>query len=112
MEEKVIIKWLKNPKQAKVSVGNFSLCLCTFYNNGKANIMMIDSVQTKEEFRKKGHGTKLIKKAIKLAKEQKVDSIELVVNKNNKIAKKLYEQAGFEKTDKDYYRLILNKWTT
>ena len=95
-------------RQIKLSVGKISSCLCTFYNNGKANVMLIDSVQTKEEFREKGYGTKLIKKAIKLAKERKVDSIELVVNKNNKIAKKLYEQAGFKKTKKDYYRIILN----
>ena len=54
-------------------------------------------------------GTKLIKKAIKLAKERKVDSIELVVNKNNKIAKKLYEQAGFKKTKKDYFRTLLSQ---
>ena len=44
-----------------------------------------------------------------LAKQLKVDSVELVVNKDNKIAKRLYEKAGFEKTNKDYYRFILNK---
>ena len=95
-------------RQIKLSIKNISSCLCTFYNNGKANVMLIDSVQTKEEFRGKGYGAKLIKKAIKLAEERKVDSIELAVNKINKIAKKLYEQAGFEKTNKDYYRIILN----
>lgn len=95
-------------QQITLSIKNISSCLCTFYNNGKANVMLIDSVQTKERFRGKGYGKMLIKKAIKLAKERKVDSIELVVNKNNKIAKKLYEQAGFEKTKKDYYRIILN----
>jgi len=72
--------------------------------------MMIDSVKTKKEFRGKGYGTKLINKAINLAKKNKVDSIELVVNKDNKIAKMLYEKTGFKKTKKDYYRLILNKW--
>ena len=96
-------------QQITLSIKNISSCLCTFYNNGKADVMLIDSVETKEEFSGKGYGTKLIKKAIKLAKERKVDSIELVVNKNNEIAKKLYEQAGFEKTNKDYYRIILNR---
>lgn len=74
--------------------------------------MLIDGVQTKEEFRGKGYGTKLMNKAISLARKLKVDSVELVVNKDNKAAKKLYEQTGFKKTEKDYYRLILNKWTT
>ncbi len=77
-----------------------------------ANVMIIDNVQTKKEFQGKGYGTKLINKAIDLAKKNKVDSIELVVNKENKIAKKLYEKTGFKKTNKDYFRLILNKWTT
>ena len=96
-------------RQITLSVENFASCLCTFYNNGKANIMMIDNVQTKEEFREKGYGTKLIKKALALAKKLEIDSVELVVNKDNNIAKSLYEKVGFEKTNKDYYRFILNK---
>jgi GNAT superfamily N-acetyltransferase len=99
-------------RQVKLSIKNISSCLCTFYNNGMANVMIIDNVQTKKEFQGKGYGTKLINKAIDLAKKNKVDSIELVVNKENKIAKKLYEKTGFKKTNKDYFRLILNKWTT
>lgn len=99
-------------RQVKLSMKNVSSCLCSFYNNGKADVMLIDNVQTKEEFRGKGYGAKLIKKAINLAKKLKVDSVELVVNKNNKAAKKLYENSGFEKTKKDYYRIILNKWQT
>lgn len=97
-------------QQIKLSVDNIASCLCTFYNNGKAEVMLIDSFLVKEEFRGKGYGTKLINKAIKLAQKQKIDSIELIVNKDNRVAKKLYEKAGFKKTNKDYYRLILNKF--
>ena len=97
-------------RQITVSIENIASCLCTFYNNGKANVMLIDSFQVKEEFRKKGYGTKLINKVLKLASELKVDSIELVVNKDNEVAKNLYEKVGFEKTNKDYYRLILRKF--
>lgn len=97
-------------RQITLSVENFASCLCTFYNNGKANVMLIDNIQTKEEFRGKGYGTQLINKAINLAKKLKVDSIELVVNKDNKVAKKLYGKAGFTKAHKDYYRLILRKF--
>jgi len=93
--------------QIRLVVLNISSCLCTFYNNGKANVMIIDNVQTKENYRGLGFATKLIEKAINMAKDKKVDCIELVVNKDNKIAKKLYRNAGFEKKDKEYYRLIL-----
>lgn len=96
-------------RQIKLSVENIASCLCTFYNNGKADVMIIDSFLVKKEFRGKGYGTKLIKKAINLAKKLKVDSIELVANKDNKTVKRLYEKVGFEKTNKDYCRLILNK---
>ena len=99
-------------QQITVSVEKTASCLCTLYNNGKANVLLIDSFQVKEEFRKKGYGTKLLNKVIDLARELKVDSVELVVNKDNKIAKRLYKKVGFEKTNKDYYRFILNKWTT
>ena len=99
-------------RQIKLTIDDISSCLCTFYNNGKADIMVIDSVQTKEEFRGKGYGTKLMDKAINLAKKNKVDSVELVVNQDNKIAKRLYKKTGFKKIKKDYYRIILNKWTT
>jgi|SRR3989344_6507210 len=87
-------------------------CLCTFYNNGKANVMIVDSVDVDKDHRKKGIGIILMKKAIELAKKNKVDSIDLNVNKENIAAKKLYEKAGFIKTNKDYYRMILNRWQT
>ena len=44
-----------------------SSCLCTFYNNGKANIMVIDSVETDESHRQEGCATRLMEKALNLA---------------------------------------------
>ena len=85
-------------------------CILTFYNNGKANIMLVDNFLVEEDYRRLGLGTKMLKKAISVARKRKVDSIELVVNKDNKAAKKLYEKVGFKKTKKDYYRLILRKF--
>ena len=82
-------------------------CLCTFYNNGKANVMIIDSVKVAKSHRRLGIGTLLIQRAIELAKKHNVDSIELNVNKDNIPAKKLYEKMGFKKTNKDYYRILL-----
>lgn len=85
-------------------------CICTFYNNGKANVMIIDNVKVDKNHRRKGIGTTLMKEAIKIAKKRKVDSIELVVNSDNTIAKRMYKKNGFEKTKKDHYRLILRKF--
>lgn len=84
-------------------------CICTFYHNGQANIMMVDNVKVNKNHRRKGVGKSLMKEAIKFAKKRNVDSIELVVNSDNTIAKRLYKKVGFEKTDKEYFRLILNK---
>lgn len=95
-------------EQIKLKVDHGS-CLCTFYNNGKANVMIIDSLKVAKEHRSQGIGTQLMEKAIALAKKKNVDSVELVVNKNNQIAKKLYKKIGLSKTAKDHYRLILNK---
>ena len=83
-------------------------CLLTFYYNGKARVMIIDNVEVNEKFRGKGYGTELIKEAIETAKDENVDSVELQVNSDNEVAKRLYQKSGFEKTNKEYYRLILN----
>jgi RimJ/RimL family protein N-acetyltransferase len=95
--------------QIRVVIDNIGSCICTMYHNGKANVMIIDSVFVEEKYRGKGFGTKILKSALKLAKKEKIDSIELVVNKDNKVAKNLYEKLHFEKTKKDYYRLIIHK---
>jgi len=95
-------------KQIKISVDHGS-CLCTFYNNGKANVMIIDSVMVDENHRNAGLGASIMLKAISLAKERGVDSVELIVNENNIAAKKLYEKIGFKKTNKEHQRIILNK---
>jgi ribosomal protein S18 acetylase RimI-like enzyme len=97
-------------EQIKLNYQDKSFCICTFYNNGKANVMVIDSVITKEAYRGLGYGSKLINKAIMYAKGRGVDAVELIVDSDNKTAKRLYENAGFLKTDKDFYRLILNRF--
>ena len=73
--------------------------------------MIIDNFETPEKYRNQGYGQKLMKEVIDFAKTQDIDSVELQVNKDNGVAIKLYEKNKFEKTDKYYYRLILNKWT-
>lgn len=97
-------------RQIKLSIDDVSSCLCTFYNNGKANVMLIDDVKTEEKFKNKGYATRLFKEVIAEAKKSNVDSIELIVNRDNKIAKNLYKKVGFLKTKKECYRLILKKF--
>lgn len=100
--------------QERVSVevdGNtVARCLCTRYYNGRASVMMVDHVSVNRSERGRGYGTDLMVKVIGIAKEKLVDSVELVVNPDNKIAKKLYHKVGFEKADKEYYRLILRRF--
>jgi predicted GNAT family N-acyltransferase len=93
--------------QVKVET-EFASCICTFYHNGKANVMIIDNVVVDEDKRAMGYGKKLMRRALELAEEEDVDSVELAVKRDNEPAKKLYEGQGFAKTDKDYYRKILH----
>lgn len=86
-----------------------SSCICTFYHNGKAKVMVIDSVKTEEKYRQKGHATQLLHMALRLAMDRDVDSVELVVNEDNAAAKNLYWNLGFRKTNKEHHRIILPK---
>jgi len=85
-------------------------CLLTIYFNGKANVAIVDSVETKIGYRNQGFATKLMERILRIAEFHNVDSVELVVNHDNEAAIRLYEKVGFEPTQKIYYRKILNKW--
>ena len=93
----------------RVSNGESS-CICTIYHNGRALVMVVDNVETREEFRGQGYAQRLLSLVMDLARAQGVDSVELVVNRNNVAARRLYEGAGFEETDKVHCRRILNRW--
>lgn len=84
-----------------------STCLATVYHNGKARVMVLDSVETEANHHRQGHATKLLKRALALARELQVDAVELVVNDDNEAAKSLYRSAGFRKTPKEHWRIIL-----
>lgn len=107
------INWVEDGiKQARLSLGGISSCICTIYHNGRARVMMVDSMYTAEKYRNQGYGQKLMEEVLALAKDQKVDSVELVVNHDNAAAIRLYEKTGFKRIDKFFYRLILNVWQT
>lgn len=58
--------------------------------------VQITNIVTKKTERKRGIGTKLLDKLIKMAKDTGRDNITLEVNENNLAAGVLYENAGFE----------------
>ena len=90
--------------QIKVEHGS---CIATLYHNGKAFVMMIDSVEVDEGHRRNGVGMTLMQKAIETALDYGVDSIELLVNPDNEAAKGLYAKVGFAQTNKEHHRMIL-----
>ena len=110
----VEVKWLtsraNSPDQAEVFIDGICSCLCTIYHNGKAQIMVVDDVKTEEKYRNNGYGSALINSVIQLAKDWKIDSVELTVSSGNDVAKRLYDKAGFKKTNKIHYRILLNEW--
>lgn len=57
-----------------------------------------------KEYRNKHFGTFLFEKIEKIAKEEKIDYIELTSNKNRVNARKLYEKNGMEVIDTDIFR--------
>jgi GNAT superfamily N-acetyltransferase len=95
--------------QYVVKIEDKASCLITLYNNGKANVLIVDDVKVEEQYRRQGLATKLLQQVILIAKDNNVDSIELAVNRDS-IAEKLYAKIGFIKTEKDYCRIILNKF--
>ena len=58
-------------------------------------VAMLNALSVKKEFRKQGHGKELLDFAIQFLEEIPVKKINLLVKKNNQIAKKLYKSAGF-----------------
>ena len=96
---------MENLTQIKL-ISNGGSLLCTFYNNGRANVMIIDDVYVIPENRHKGIASLLIKTALSIAKDRNVDSIELVCNESTS---SFYEKLGFNKTNKYHYRIILNE---
>ncbi|MDL2292918.1 ribosomal protein S18-alanine N-acetyltransferase [Acholeplasma sp. OttesenSCG-928-E16] len=59
----------------------------------------------KEQFQKKGYGTKLLKHVLEILIKRKIKSLILEVEKDNNKAIKLYEKLGFKKilVKKNYY---------
>jgi ribosomal protein S18 acetylase RimI-like enzyme len=62
----------------------------------KENILCILLISVLKEFQGQGYGKQLISLSEKLAKENKLNILELIVDKNNSYAIKFYEKLGFK----------------
>ena len=69
-----------------------------FDNQVERTVYRVDAVAVDEEYRGQGIGHKLFDYLKDIAKDNKIDAIELQVNSENKAAKAMYEKYGF--TDK------------
>lgn len=82
------------------------------FSSGKAiKIWVLNDLYVEENYRNKGVGEKLIKTALKYAKDDNANHVELSTAVDNYNAQKLYETIGFERqnpsTDFLYYKINL-----
>lgn len=71
----------------------------------------IEDVVVDIEYRGKGIGTLLMQKAIDMAKEKKISSLNLTSSKDHASAHGLYEKLGFKKRETNVFRLTLASTT-
>ncbi|MFC2142825.1 GNAT family N-acetyltransferase [Candidatus Aenigmatarchaeota archaeon] len=67
------------------------------------NAVFVDALIIDKNHRGKGHGTKLITFTEKFAKENNAKMIYLYTEDFRKVAKSIYEKAGFKEYDKIFY---------
>lgn len=61
---------------------------------------LIENVVTHEQYRKRGYGTVVIKKAIEIAKEKGCYKVMLMTGRKDEATLRFYERAGFNKEEK------------
>lgn len=79
--------------------------LVGFISLGMSDVVDVETIYVKEEYRRKGFALQLLNQAEKVAREILAESIMLEVRQSNFSAIKLYEKAGFTKISvrKNYY---------
>lgn len=85
-------------------VGMLTLVIYTIPTGKKA---FVEDVVVDEKARGLKLGEKLLKKALEVAKENKVTKVELSSNPRRIAANALYQKNGFEIRETNYYRLKL-----
>ncbi len=78
-------------------------CNITIIKNltrGLQSYGLIENVVTHEDYRKKGYGTKVLHKAIQIARENNCYKVMLMTSSKNEATLRFYERAGFIKGKK------------
>lgn len=126
----IINEYNVNNKLAYVLMINNKIIGQLFLDLGiksKENILCVLLISVLKEFQGHGYGKQLISLSVKLAKENKLNILELIVDKNNLHAINFYEKLGFKyikpfsstaliyqkiiKPDKHFSKnSLINKW--
>lgn len=84
-------------------------CFFSHYENLSEDEIKIEAIAVNKQFRGKGIGSTLLRRAINFAKTRKYKRIILNVVNTNPKAKKLYLRFGFKPISKTYFGFITNK---
>lgn len=93
-------------KSGNQITGTLSLA---FYKTPSGHHAWIEDVIVDEQYRGKGIGEALVKKALEIARERKAGLVNLTSMASRVAANKLYLKTGFEKRETNVYRYSIGK---
>ena len=102
--EKYNIKYYIAKENGKI-IGSCYICIIPNLTRGGKSIGFIENVITDKEYRRKGIGKNIIKKAIEYAKEQNCYKILLQSGNKRTEAHKFYESIGFDGESKKAFEM-------
>lgn len=85
-----------------------SSCILVIIKNLTRNARpyaLIENVVTHEQYRKRGYGTAILKRAIEIAKEKDCYKVMLMTSTKEASTLRFYERAGFHKGDKTAFTI-------
>jgi ribosomal protein S18 acetylase RimI-like enzyme len=69
---------------------------------------LIENVVTHEDYRRRGYGTALLKKAVEIAEERNCYKVMLMTGRKNESTLRFYERAGFDRGEKTAFIIRLD----
>jgi ribosomal protein S18 acetylase RimI-like enzyme len=84
---------------ARVAGDAVGLCWCVLFNPGTGLEGEVAEVYVDERFRGRGIGRQLLRRAVQLFRERNVTFAAVWTRENNPSAVRLYEEAGFRRTE-------------